>query len=73
MPVGTGRAQWAVALTVGFADGNIGREAKAIALAEEGDEGKLVVIQVTGAVCRYNLRCSVPDVCSHGASSQTAR
>jgi hypothetical protein len=62
-----------VALAVGFADGDIGREAKAIALAEERDEGKLIVIQVTGAICGYNLRRSMTDVCSHGAFSQTVR
>lgn len=52
---------------VSLADRDVADEAEAIVLAQEGNKGELIEVRVTGAICGHNLRCSIANVCSHGA------
>jgi hypothetical protein len=57
MAIWTGRSQWTVPFTVGFADGYIAGEPEAEALAEEGCESEIIVAGIASRFGRDEL-CS---------------
>jgi hypothetical protein len=68
MAIWTGRAQWTVPFTVGFADGYIAGESEAEALAEEGCEREIIVAGIASRFGRDDLRSSTLCIGRHDVS-----